>query len=375
MILTIIVFILILGLLIFSHEFGHFISAKKAGMKVEEFGFGFPPRLFGIKKGETLYSINLIPLGGFVRIFGQQRPEKEKKISSKKISQKLKKRAFYNKPIWQRAIVLVMGVTMNLLLAVILLSVVHGLGVPTIIEEGSATIADKAKNVQIQIIGVAADSPAQETGLKVGDAIKKFEIRNSKFEINEVEELQELVARYVGQEITLVIQRGEESLEKTIIPRISPPEEEGPLGIVLAKTGLVSYPWHLAVWQGLKATGRLVITFITLFYQLFKNLIVEGTLMAELAGPVGIAALTSQVTKLGLVYILQFAAILSINLTIINAIPFPALDGGQLLFLAIEKIKGSPVSAKLENLINNLGFVFLIALMILVTFRDVARLF
>ncbi len=147
------------------------------------------------------------------------------------------------------------------------------------------------------------------------------------------------------------------------------------MGIALAKTGIVTYPWYAAIWKGFKLTGQLVVTFISLFYQLFKSLILTGALIGEIAGPVGIASLTSQMTKLGLVYILQFAAILSINLAIINAIPFPALDGGRLLFLAIEKIKGSPISTKIENTVNSIGFVLLIALMLLVTFRDVAKLF
>jgi len=364
MLLTIIVFILILGLLIFSHEFGHFISAKKAGIKVEEFGFGFPPRVFGIKKGETLYSLNLIPLGGFVKIYGEQRT---------KIRIFKDRRAFYSRPIWQRAIIIAMGVCMNLLLAAILLSIVHGIGVPTIIENSS--MAANAKNVQIQIIEIAKDSPAETAGLKMGDAIQELKAQNSSLKINEVEQMQEFVARYAGEDITLIMKRGNDVLEKTLTPRISPPEGEGPLGVALAKTGIITYPWYAAIWQGIKTTGQLIVTFIEFFYQLLKTLILKGVLIGELAGPVGIAALTSQMTKLGFVYILQFAAILSINLAIINAIPFPALDGGRLLFLAIEKIKGKPVSAKAENLVNSIGFALLIVLMILVTFRDIKKIF
>lgn len=365
MLLTIIVFILILGLLIFSHEFGHFVAAKKAGMKVEEFGFGFPPRIFGIKKGETIYSINLFPIGGFVKIHGEQRPKKPGVF-------KEDGRAFYNRPIWQRAIVLVMGVIMNLFLAAVLLSIVHGIGAPTIIEE---RVEQNVRDIQIQIIEVAANSPAEEAGIKMGDAIKQLVINDSRFIIYEVGDVQRLVARHAGEEITLFIKRGDEILEKILTPRISPPENEGPIGIALAKTGLVTYPWYLAIWQGFKTTGQLIVTFINLFYHLLKTLILKGVLIGEIAGPVGIAVLTSQITKLGLVYILQFTAIISINLAIINALPFPALDGGRLLFLAIEKIKRSPVSAKVENLFNSIGFALLIALMLLVTFRDIAKLF
>jgi len=370
MLLSIIVFILILGLLIFSHEFGHFISAKKVGMKVEEFGFGFPPRLFAFKKGETLYSLNLIPLGGFVRIYGEQRPAESKLL--KKISKKLHERAFYNKPIWQRAIVLIMGVAMNLVLAAVVLSFVHGIGMPTIIDK---EVEPSAKNIQIQIVGVAPNSPAEQAGLKIGDSIDELKVKSQKLKVSEVEEVQKFVAGHTGEKVILNIQRGNKVLEKTLMPRISPPEGEGPMGIALAKTGIVRYPWHEAIWQGFKTAGQLIVTFVGLFYHLFKVLILKGALISELTGPVGIAVLTSQVTKLGLVYILQLIAIISINLAIINIIPFPALDGGRLLFLAIEKIKGKPVSARVENLINNLGFAFLLALMVLITFRDIAKLF
>jgi len=369
MILTIIIFILILGLLILSHEFGHFISAKKSGMKVEEFGIGFPPRLLSFKKGETLYSINLIPLGGFVKIFGEQKPEKK---SLKNLNQKLEKRAFFNKPIWQRAIVLVMGVVMNFLLAVVLLSIVHGIGVPTILGEGP-NVPKGTKNVQIQILEVANESPAEEAGIKVGDIIKNLSVDGYQVFAKEVREVQEFIDQHVGEKTVLTVQRGKETLKKDLIPRISPPKEEGPLGIALAKVGLIKYPWYSAILRGFKTAGELFITFVGLFYSLFKTLIFKGVLMGGLAGPVGIAALVSQATKLGFVYLLQFTAIISINLVIINILPFPALDGGRLLFLAIEKIKGSPVNAKIERIVNTAGFALLIILMILVTFRDISR--
>jgi len=211
--------------------------------------------------------------------------------------------------------------------------------------------------------------------LKIGDSITQLTINNSQLTINEVEDVQGIVARYAGEEITLVIQRGNETLEKTLVPRISPPEGEGAIGIALAKVGIVKHSWHAAIWQGFKTTGQLTVTFVGLFYKLFKTLIVKGELIGEVAGPVGIAVLTSQITKLGLVYILQFAALISINLAIINIIPFPALDGGRLLFLAIEKIKRSPVSVKVEQTVNGIGFALLIGLMILVTLRDITKLF
>lgn len=362
MLLTIVVFILILGLLVFVHELGHFISAKKAGVKVEEFGFGFPPRILAFTKGETTYSLNAIPIGGFVKIFGEEGDE----------NRSTNKRAFYNKPIWQRAIISVMGVIMNLIIAGILLSVVHGIGIPSVVDSSQET---NYKNVQIQIIEVAKNSPAEKAGIKMGDAIISLSFGNEKTSIEEIDEVQKFVAFHSGQEITMEIKRGSEILLKNITPRVNPPKDEGALGIAMSKIGLVSYPWYQAILKGFAATGRLFITMITLFYQLLKSLILNGKMIGEVAGPVGIVVLTGQMVKLGIVYILQFTAILSINLALINILPFPALDGGRLLFLLIEKIKGRPIKFKTEKVANTLGFAILIGLMLIVTLRDVIKLF
>lgn len=362
MLLTIIVFILILGLLIFAHELGHFVSAKKAGVKVEEFGFGFPPKIFGFKKGETTYSLNAIPLGGFVKIFGEEGDENRSQS----------KRAFYNRPIWQRAIILVMGVIMNLILAAVLLSIVHMIGVPTFVEQGQEA---NYKNIQIQIIETAKNSPAENTGIKVGDAIISLAYGSEKIEIKEIEEVQQFIAFHSGQEISLEIKRGNETIVKNLTPRVNPPEEEGALGIAMSKTGLATYPWYKAILKGFETTGKLAVTMVTMFWLLIKTLLFQGKMIGEIAGPVGIAVLTSQVVHLGWVYVLQFAAILSINLAIINILPFPALDGGRLLFLLIEKIKGKPVKFKTEKIAHALGFAILIGLMIIITLRDVIKLF
>ena len=373
MILTIIVFILILGILIFAHEFGHFVSAKKAGVRVEEFGFGFPPRIFGIKKGETIYSLNLIPVGGFVKIYGEERSQ------PKAGRPRADKRAFYNKPIWQRAVILAMGVFMNLFIAAIFLSIVHGIGVPTIIEDGQEA---NYRNIQIQIVEIAKNSPAEQVGIKIGDAISELKVKfpptadqPQAEKVNEVEDVQNFIAAHIDEEITIKIQRGKTVIEKNIIPRLSPPQGEGPTGIAMVKTGIISYPWYQAILKGFEATGRLLITIIGLVYLLIRNLITGGKMIGEIAGPVGIYNITSQMVQLGWVYVLQFTAILSINLAIINFLPFPALDGGRLLFLLIEKIKGRPIKPKIEHLANSIGFAILILLMIIVTFRDVIKLF
>lgn len=361
MFLTIIVFILILGVLIFAHELGHFVSAKKAGVKVEEFGFGFPPRIFGFKRKETIYSLNLIPLGGFVKILGETSEEKRSRS----------KFAFYNKPIWQRAIILVMGVLMNLLVAAILLSIVHVIGIPSFVEGNEANY----KNIQIQIVDIAKNSPAQESGIKIGDAFLSIAYGNEKIEIKEIEDVQNFVAFHAGQEIVVEIKRGNEILQKNIVPRINPPKEEGALGIAMSKTGLVFYPWYKAILKGFETTGKMFITMLEMLWLLLKTLVLKGTMIGEVAGPVGIATLTFQMVQLGWVYVLQFAAILSINLALLNILPFPALDGGRLLFLLIEKIKGRPIKVRTETITNTLGFAILIGLMLIVTLRDIIKLF
>ncbi len=358
MLTTIIIFILILGLLIFVHEFGHFVAAKRAGIKVEEFALGFPPRIFGVKKGETIYSLNLLPIGGFVKIYGEEGKPTDKQLSEGHDEG----RAFYDKPIRTRAVILIAGVAMNLLLAAFLLSAGYWLGLPSVVDDQAAELEE----AKIQITQVAFDSPASRAGIKIGDTITKFKT---------VEEVQKFVDEHKGQEITMTIQRGDEALEKTLVPRVNHPENEGPLGIALARTAIVSYPWYRALIMGLTSTVSLVWLIITALGGLLWQLITTGRLAIEIAGPVGIFNLTGQATQLGFIYLLQLTALISINLAVINILPFPALDGGRLLFLAIEKIKGSPVSQKIERFANTAGFVILILLMIVVTWRDIVRIF
>lgn len=353
MLTTLIIFILIIGLLIFVHEFGHFISAKKAGLLVEEFGFGFPPRLFGIKRGETVYSINLIPLGGFVKILGENGEDKDNPKS------------FASKPVWVRAVILTAGVAMNFLLTVLLLSIGFKIGLPQVIDSQGGEVREE----KIQVAFVNKNSPAQEIGINIGDEILEI---NGQPE-DTPEKVQKIIKENRGQEIVLEIKRGDKVMEKRVTPRENPPEDEGPLGIAIVKTGIVAYPWYTAIWKGVVSTFSLTLAIIFAFYTIIKNLILGLPTMAEFAGPVGIAVMTGRVAKMGFSYLLQFVALLSINLAIINILPFPALDGGRLFFLVIEKIRNKKVSQKVENFVHMIGFALLIGLMIFVTFRDVAR--
>lgn len=356
--LTIVIFFLVLGLLVLVHEFGHFIVAKRAGMKVEEFGFGFPPKLFSFKMGETLYSYNLVPLGGFVKIVGEDG------------SGTTDPRSFGNKPIWQRFLVLIAGVSMNVVLAWVLISIGLGIGLPAIVGEGeqlpkSAII----KNVSVGIVEVAKDSPAEKSHIKIGDKI--LSINNQP--VSSVEQVQKLTLDNAGKETAYVIKRGSEELTVLITPRSNPPQRQGALGVGLASVGSVSYPWYEVLYRGFIATVNLLVMTVTAIFSILGKFLTGHAVGAALSGPVGIAVLTRDVTALGFVYLLQFVAVLSINLAIINAIPFPALDGGRVLFLLIERIRRKKLPVSAEQIANTLGFVLLILLMVVVTVKDVAR--
>jgi len=348
--ITLLIFILILGILVLVHEWGHFIVAKKSGLTVEEFGFGFPPRIFSFKVNETLYSINLLPLGGFVKILGENDGE----------AGNLK--SFASKSVGIRSLITFAGVAMNFILGALLLIIGFYIGLPQGINEENEAVA---KNIQIQIIAISNNSPAEKANLKLNDSIEGF---------GEISIFQDFIGKNKGKEINLKIKRGQDNLEIKIVPRMNPPEGEGALGIALAKTGLVSYPWYQSVWLGIKSAFIITWEIIKGFFGLIRNLLVFQKIPQEIAGPVGIAVMAGQATALGFIYLLRLVALISLSLAVFNLIPFPALDGGRLLFLGIEKIKGSKVNPKIENAIHSIGIVLLLALVVLITYRDILKL-
>jgi len=359
MLLTILIaFFSLIGLIII-HEFGHFILAKRFGVWVEEFGIGYPPRIFGKKIGETLYSFNLLPFGAFVKIHG----EEEIKDSP---------RSFSQKPIWQRCLIVFGGVLSFWLIAFILLTFVMGFGAQVAIED---EVNYPIKEPKVQVVAVAANSPAELSGLRAGDTIKKISIDNSQFLINKVKEVQAITEQYKGKEIALTIERGKEIFEVSLIPRITPPKEEGPMGIALIRTAIKSYPWYEAPLRGISATGNLTLGVIQGWIQAGQNYFQGRPSGVQMMGPVGIFSLFTQVSRLGIVYFLQFIAIISVYLALFNILPIPMVDGGKLLFLGIEKIRKKPIPQKIEQNINSIFFTFLLALMIWVTIKDIARLF
>ena len=357
--MTILIFIIVLSILVFVHEFGHFWVAKKEGLRVEEFGFGFPPRLFGLKKGETIYSINLIPFGGFVKIFGENGEERQDP------------RSFSSKGPGTRSLVAVAGVVMNVLLAMILLIMGNFLGLRVGLDE---KLSEPAKDVKIQVIQVALGSPAENVGLRALDEILQLSVPEETLIPEEVKQIQDFVKRHGGKVIDIKAKRGSNEIFFKVLARANPPPGQGALGVSLAKTGVVSYPWYLALLKGIENTFILTANTIFAFGLFFKSLFVQGKVLSDVAGPIGIAVLTGQAASLGMSYLIQFVALLSINLAVLNLIPFPALDGGRFLFLLLEKIVKHPLLHRLEVAANAVGLFLLIILMVLVTVKDVGKL-
>jgi len=342
------IFLALVVVLVLVHELGHFSMAKIAGMKVEEFGFGLPPRIFGVKRGETTYSINLIPLGGFVKIHGEDSPEDRSE------------RSFNSKSIFRRFLVLVAGVAMNVLLAALLFIVGYGVGFP-------AVVGSDAAQASIQVLSVAPESPAAESGIMMGDII--YSLNSQK--VRDISQFQKLLSSYAGSEVLLGVKRGEETLKKEIRVRKNPPKGQGALGITIAKIGIIRYPWHKAVLEGFKST---FVYIGLMFYQLFviiKQLLVSGHISGVFAGPVGIGKLSFQFMKVGWLYFIRFAGLISLSLAVVNILPIPALDGGRIMFLIPEAIRKRPVSTRIQRALNTAGFVFIILIFIIVTLHDI----
>lgn len=361
MFLTILIAFVSLISLVVLHELGHFILAKKFGVRVEEFGIGLPPRLFGKKIGETIFSINLLPLGAFVKIYGEEERKKDP-------------RSFSQKPIWQRALIVLGGVVTFWIIAAILLSIIFGLGAPIAVGDGEN---HDLVNPKVQVVAVVPGSPAADAGLKIEDIIRQLETPDSQLRTDKVKEVVEFIQANKGKEVVLTIQRGEELFDVSLIPRVEPPEGEGAIGVGLARTVMKAFPWYQAPIQGILATGNLTIAMVQGWGRVLGSLLKEEGIPpgVEIAGPVKIFIMIGERIKLGFVDFLFFIAMISIALALFNILPIPALDGGKLLFLGIEKIRGRPVSQKIEQNITAFFFFLLISLVIFVTIRDIKKFF
>lgn len=368
---TIVIFILVLSVLVFVHEAGHFFTARKFGVKAEEFGLGFPPRAIGVYKdaqgkwrklvgnrdleslegdevpADTVYSLNWLPIGGFVKIKGENGDEREDKDS------------FGAQKIWKRALILAAGVIMNVILAFVIFSACFLIGAPQSVETGG----------KIQISEVQKDSPAASAGVLTGDVITGAD----DLTFASIPEMQTYIGSKNGSLVVLKVTRGSENLTLNVTPELK--DDKAIIGVGLEQVDTVRYPFFKAIWEGLKHTALLLWMILISFIGLLWDLIRGAGASDAVGGPIRIAQMTGEVARFGFVNLLNFTALLSLNLAVINFLPFPALDGGRILFLAIEKMKGSPVKKETEAIIHNVGFMFLMLLILLVTYKDIARMF
>ena len=353
--LTAIIFILILGLLIFVHELGHFISAIKLGVKVEEFGLGFPPRMISVKRKGIIYSINWIPLGGFVKIKGESGDDEDDPQS------------FANQPAWKKLIIISAGVFMNFILAFVFLSAAFYFGLPQAIDRDSI---DRPVDYQNVIIAdIYPESAAAEAGIEIGDEILEI----NKQRLNSSQEAYEQISNSNEEEIEILLSRQGEEITLRLMPRPITDDGDPVLGIGMIDSGVIKYGFFESIWQGLKTTILMIWLIIQALYHLLVNLIGKGQVSAEFGGPVAVAVVTGQIVQMGWIYVLQFVAILSINLGVINFFPFPALDGGRALFIIAQAVTRRKLNQKVEAWIHNSGFIILLFLIVLITFRDFGR--
>ena len=341
---TIISFILVFSGIILAHELGHFITAKLAGVKVEEFGLGYPPRIFGIKRGETIYSVNWLLIGGFTKMSGEEDPTAPRSLASKSRA--------------TRALVLSAGAIVNAILPFILFSVAYM--VPHTIVSGQVTVQE-----------VAAASPAESAGIVPGDIILSV---NGKA-IDNLVDLSRYIEINLGKQTTLLIKTPQSTLQSiTVVPRWNPPAGQGAIGVSMQLenpvTSKKAEPFFRSISLGISETFQVMV--------LFKNSILSlfvGTSSLQLTGPVGIAQLTGEAAQAGISPLLEFTGFLSLSVAIMNILPLPALDGGRLFFVFLEWVRrGKRVSPKTEGMVHFIGFLLLITLALVVTYQDIFRI-
>ena len=361
MFLTLLIAFFSLIALMIIHEFGHFIIAKKFGVRVEEFGIGYPPRLFGKQFGGTFYSVNLIPLGAFVKIYGE-----EGDVHSAE--------SFTFLPIWKRMLIVAGGVIAFWLSAIVIFSVLFSIG-------ASVPVGDKdvpGSLVKVLIMNVADNSPAQKSGLRKGDVILSIKNQIANLKVDKIEDFQEFLRNDNGLPVILNVERQGKNIELNLIPRIDYSQNQGAIGAGLERMAQIidKYPFYQAPWEGLKFTFEVTVKSLQGIYEAIVNLVSGkgAPSTAQLAGPVGITIFLANAVGYGLGFFLYFIGSISVLVAIFNIFPIPALDGGKLVFLLIEKVIGKPVPVKWEQVITAICFILLISMSLFITIKfDIPR--
>ena len=338
-----------------------FLSARAFRVGVEEFGFGFPPRLFGKKFGKTLYSLNAIPIGGFVKIKGIIEQDGAAPTERKPDD-------FMAQSLLKRFAILIAGIVMNYLLTIVLFAIGYMIGMPS--QLGDVPANAVVSNQSVVVADITADVPAAQAGLQVGDTISAV----NQTPVTTVASIKEQLAPVTsGAVIALSVQRGETTVDMTTATTALSDGQAG-IGAYFVETGTVELPFGSAVVQATKQTWRLTQTLVVAFGGLIGSAVQGKDVSGAVAGPVGIATLTHQATQLGFVYVIQFAALLSLNLAIFNLLPFPPLDGGKLIFVGLEAIVRRPIPLRWQVIVHNVGFIIFLIFIMAVTIKDVVGL-
>jgi len=357
--MSIIIFILVLSVLIFVHELGHFLVAKKSGIRVDEFAIGFPPRLFSFVKGQTRYALNLIPFGGYVKIYGET-PDEE--ATNKNASDSM-----INKSKLTQAAVLIAGIVFNVIFAGLIFFFLFVRGVE--LNHNLVPYIDQDSTVTIEYI--ADESIAQKSGLSVGDVVNSVYTNETQL-VTDKEEVIKLLYQD-SKQFTILEVISPEGVVKNV--SLDPTSPDDRFGFSLSNSVYVKTNPIQAAGYAFLATGHMTNLTAVGMYNFFKDLFTGQANFEQVAGPVGIVSLVGQAADVGLNQVLLLAAIISINLAVLNLIPFPALDGGRLLIVGIESVIKRDLNYNKVAIINLVGFVLLIALMITLTFNDVKNLF
>ncbi|MBU0750102.1 M50 family metallopeptidase [Patescibacteria group bacterium] len=363
--MDILLFIVVLVVLIVVHELGHFFVAKLCKMRVDEFGVGYPPRAYAIKKGETEYSLNWLPFGGFVKIFGEDLDARDEKESH---------RSFSARPRIQQALVLVAGIAMNLIFAWVLLSSTLAVGVPRALTPEQA---QNAPDAVLTIAEVLPNSPATDAGLLPGDAIESVTVQGDVFTHYDAQAFTDLLATEIDGVVLEV--KGADGVTRTVeaTPRtgvIAAAPSRVALGVSLVTVGTISVPWYQAPIDGFVLTWELTKQTAVGLAQFFASIFTLSADLSQVSGPIGIAGAVGNASDSGFASLIALTAIISINLALINILPFPALDGGRLLFVIIEAVTRRPIKPIVANTLNMVGFGLLILLMLVITVSDVFKI-
>lgn len=363
---AIFLFLVILLVLVIVHEFGHFIVAKWVGMRVDEFAFGFPPRLFSKKKGETVYAFNLLPLGGYVSIWGENGSEEDKQ----KNGAMYHPRAFGNRPWWAQLLVLIAGVTMNMVLALLIFITISYGNIE--MSSSDEVYGSRVKDAHIMIVDSSPESPAYKAGIVPGSILVDVTSNKKVADLTSTSSLVTFIEKHQDDAFSITYIRPDGGLASTTIAAVYGivPDKKA-LGIAIDKVGIVKTSFIEAITIGTQRTYNITMLTFQGLQSLVQSFLQGEGVVGSLSGPVGIARIVSETSDYGYVAILTLIAILSINLAIFNILPFPALDGGRIIIVFIETIFRKKIPFKYYSWSNVVGFSLLMLLLVVVTVHDI----